>query len=140
MINCIFTIYNITKEGKLNTEAILTYNTENNMSAPHVKKLKQFLDMCNNVSDILICFQTQSKRFGFKSDIEFDPFLKVNLNLVHFINPKVDDAVVLKHCTAPFLLSIKNIFVSCISYLSQQRLGIMLLDLQPRTTKPYFFY
>ena len=136
MINCIFTIYNITKEGKLNTEAILTYNTENNMSAPHVKKLKQFLDMCTNVSDILRCFQIQSKRFGFESDIEFDPFLKINLNLADFLNPKLDDADVLKYCTAPSLEASKNIFVSLIRFMIPKSVS----DIIYLYAQHYFFY
>ena len=84
------------------------------MSAAHVKKLKQFLNMCGNEGYILDCFRAEAKRFGFKPYIEFDPFLKVNLSLFDFLNPKVDEAGVLKYCRVPNSLSIKNIFVSCI--------------------------
>ena len=86
------------------------------MSASQVKKLKQFLDMCNSVTDLLICLKTQSIRFGLQPFIEFDPFLKINLNLADFLNPKLDDADVLKYCTAPSLEASKNIFVSIITF------------------------
>ena len=115
LINCIFTISNITKDGKLNKEGILNYNKITN-SAPtsFLNKIKQFLNMCDNEKNMFKCFQTESKRFGFKPDIEFDPFLKVNLSLSDFLNPKVDEAGVLKYCKASSLEATENIFVSYI--------------------------
>ena len=114
-VDCILKSYGICNETSLNSTLIM--EEVNNLSQQQRQNMKTFMKLCN-VPDCIKCFKKYSLRVGFKPEVEFHPFSKVNVNLEDFLDPKLlfNDKIndeISKFCGAgDRFISIRDIFVS----------------------------